>query len=52
VLGNERDLVIMDCGDEVGHVTAQSPGSGTAVPVGWSVSFDFGVMPSGNYHCW
>jgi hypothetical protein len=51
-LGNERDVVIMDCGSDIGHITSQSPAAGTPVPVGWSVNFDFGVKPSGNYHCW
>jgi hypothetical protein len=51
-LGNERDVVIMDCGNDIGHITAQSPAPGTPVPVWTSVNFDVGVKPSGNYHCY
>jgi hypothetical protein len=50
-LGNEHDLVQMDCGDGVGKILDQSPGAGTLVAPGSAVNFTVGVMPSGDQQC-
>ena len=49
-LGNERDVAQTDC-SLIGLVLAQTPAAGSAVPVGSTVAFSFGVKPSGNLHC-
>jgi hypothetical protein len=51
LLGNERDVVVPLCDDRIDHITAQGTPPGTAVPVGTSINYEFGVKPSGNFHC-
>jgi hypothetical protein len=49
--GNERDLVVPACGDDIGKILEQSPGPGTVVSMGSAVNYTLGVKPSGRVVC-